>query len=269
MGEPAEYQESLPEGATANIQLKKGFHPKIKLEPGKTAIYIGSSPTFKNIDHLLSAVDADNYILSDLGFSTDAVFKFADCVVAVTNKNGFERVKKDKSISFVLVDQAVPGIAEGIRFVQINAYVFIHTMYQQTELQWARAGLKQVNGNLFVKIRQSTADDLAVDEKLSELMRVFRNSSFQGINPPNYSSNITGQLSDHWDAEKYPGEGWILSAQDFIKNLRKLLPKLNDAELKDILARIQSLVKYLSTRNDKINQQLFIVFSEFLKSVSK
>jgi len=94
-----------------NISIKesvKKCNNLYVLDKGKTAIYIDSGPSLDKVNHLSGLVKADKYILSDLDFNHEYLEHDVDGMsVITTNRDGFDILKDDKSIGFILVDQAV------------------------------------------------------------------------------------------------------------------------------------------------------------------
>ncbi|MBW2987802.1 hypothetical protein KY336_04595 [Candidatus Woesearchaeota archaeon] len=131
-------------------QHRRGMKPCVSLTD-QAAIYIGSGP-LRNATHIVTLVDSNRYILSDIEcFKEDKSILFADCVVEVTGRSGFDVIREEgENIGFIMLDQAVPyeGFYEVCEHLSRGSYIYVHTIFNHPLLENERQkqlGLEQIS----------------------------------------------------------------------------------------------------------------------------
>ena len=175
---------------------------EIVLEKGKAALYIGSGPRVENVSHISELVDASTYILSDFEFKSDEQVDVAGKTVLTTSKDGFEVLKADPTINFVIIDQAV-SYKEKYNAIPNGTYVHFNYLFPVSPMSAKYIGLEpsRVKG-IFVKQRDASPSDfeffykIRAAETLRTSIKAIKN--FQGMEKA--TANLKVELKESVDA---------------------------------------------------------------------
>ncbi len=175
--------------------LKERNKAEITLGEDEKAIYIGSGPYIENISHITPLVNAKTYILSDIKFEKNEEVIIDDVRIIISKKDGFELVKKDKNIKFVMIDQAV-SYKDKLRLISENAYVCFWTMSKFNDFEkiiYERMGLKYHSTHqgvaIFVKKKEPSKNDVKVAEYLKDIYSIITVKLLLNVKvriPPDY-----------------------------------------------------------------------------------
>jgi len=177
---------------------------EIVLEKGKSALYIGSGPCVENVSHISNLVDASTYILSDFEFKSNEQVDVAGKTVLTTSKDGFEVLKADSTINFVIIDQAV-SYREAYNTIPNGTYVHFNYLFPVSPMSAKYIGLEpsRVKG-IFVKQRDASTSDfeffykIRAAETLRTSIKAIKN--FQGMEKA--TANLKVELKESVDALK-------------------------------------------------------------------
>lgn len=144
----SEYDDEFEE---MNKNIRRG---SIRLDKHLEAVYVGSSPSLKNVIHIANIVNADVYILSDLLFKTEKTFYFDDCIVKITPRPGFDL--PPKNIGFLMIDQGVDIVKDNfpkfLSKLKKGTYVYDWCIEEEDLKEYfEKLKLKPIKNGLYIK----------------------------------------------------------------------------------------------------------------------
>lgn len=254
-------------GDTTKIALKQGFAPKLKLDKGRSALYIGSSPIIENAAHILSSVDADVYILSDLEFDEAKTYVFSDCILKIDDRNGWVIATSDKTVSYILLDQAVgfPDL-NFAKNLKIGTILVLHTCFEGPSPDLLKIiGWTHVSGNRYILTKKP-------DEKAYALFNAYRTicKNIKGITGIRDKGdfNCFSELPCHWE-ENVNGSGWVLDAKDILKLIKKALLILTKEQRETISEMLSERIEELSKSKTEFKKKMLTYLVEAKELLDK
>jgi hypothetical protein len=156
------------------------------------------------VSHISNLVDASTYILSDFEFKSNEQVDVAGKTVLTTSKDGFEVLKADSTINFVIIDQAV-SYREAYNTIPNGTYVHFNYLFPVSPMSAKYIGLEpsRVKG-IFVKQRDASTSDfeffykIRAAETLRTSIKAIKN--FQGMEKA--TANLKVELKESVDALK-------------------------------------------------------------------
>jgi hypothetical protein len=187
---------------TALEDIVRNPKAEIVLEKGKAALYIGSGPRVENVSHISGLVDASTYILSDLEFKSNEQVDVAGKTVLTTSKDGFEVLKADPTINFIIIDQAV-SYKEKYNAIPNGTYVMLNYLFPVSHISAKYIGLEPSRAEgIFVKQRDASPSDFEIFYKIraAETLRTSIKAikNFQGMEKA--TANLKVELKESVDA---------------------------------------------------------------------
>jgi len=171
-------EKPIPAEGDLEFRLKYEYNPTVKLDDGQSALYIGSGEDIGKVTHLLELVDAPKYILSDLNFKGSKKVSFADSDVTMTNIDGYQILRTDDSIFFIMIDQAAEqGFQDSFNHIRNGAIIYTHTIDDHHQMFQSffkeRIGLEKIGRNLAFskKIRDATKEDFFIAKRIYEMLK--------------------------------------------------------------------------------------------------
>jgi len=189
---------------TALEDIVRNSKAELVLEKGKAALYIGSGTCIENVSHISGLVDASTYILSDLEFKSNEQIDVAGKTVLTTSKDGFEVLKADPNINFVVIDQAV-SYREKYNAIPNGTYVHFNYLFSVSPMSAKYIGLEPSRAKgVFVKQRAASSSDFEIFDKIraTELLRsaIRITENFEGAEKA--TAHLKVELKESVDALK-------------------------------------------------------------------